>query len=280
MRISCIQMNMLPAEPDANFARAEELVRKAAAEEKPDVIVLPETWNTGFAPGRIDPALADGDGARTQETFSALGRELGVNIAAGSVASRRDGGLHNTAYVFDRAGNRIARYDKTHLFSPMGEDRAFVKGGSLCRFPLDGARCALVICYDIRFPELVRTLALPGLDVLFVVSQWPEQRIGQLETLSRARAIENQMFVSLCNSCGEAFGTRFGGRSAVIDPWGTALAEAGTGETTITADADLSVLDDIRGSIPVFRDRRPDLYDLNFCPADGGISRIDHYMED
>ena len=145
----------------------------------------------------------------------------------------------------------------------MGEDAAFAKGDSLARFSLDGASCALIICYDLRFPELVRTLALPGLDILFVVSQWPDKRVSHLEILSRARAIENQMFVALCNSCGEAFGTQFGGHSAVIDPWGAVLAQAGEKEEILSAEADLSILNEIRGSIPVFCDRRAELYELD-----------------
>ncbi|HPK17104.1 MAG TPA: nitrilase-related carbon-nitrogen hydrolase, partial [Clostridia bacterium] len=189
-----------------------------------------------------------------------LAKELGFNIVAGSVANRRDGRLYNTAYVFDRAGDCVASYDKTHLFSPMGEDAAFARGGRLARFALDGARCSLVICYDLRFPELIRTLALDGLDILFVVSQWPERRIAHLSALARARAIENQAFVALCNSCGEAFGTKYGGRSAVVGPWGEILAEAAGEEETIAAQIDLAALEGVRASIPVFRDRRGELY--------------------
>lgn len=263
MRIACVQMDMLPGEPDRNFQHAEELIRRAAAAERPDAVVLPETWNTGFAPGKIDELLADDDGARTKRVFSALAKELNLNIVAGSVANRRAGKLYNTAYVFDRAGSCAAAYDKTHLFTPMGEEKAFAKGNSLARFALDGAKCAVIVCYDLRFPELVRTLVLPGLDVLFVVSQWPQARARHLAVLAEARAIENQMFVALCNSCGEAFGTRFGGRSAIIDPWGKPLAQAEGAEEVIAACADLSVLDKIRGSIPVFFDRRPELYDCN-----------------
>lgn len=256
-------MNMLANRPDDNFRHAEELVRQTAASAHPDVMVLPEMWNTGFAPGKIPAALADEDGARTKELFSKLSETLSVNILAGSVANRRNGRLYNTAYVFDRTGKCSAVYDKTHLFSPMGEDAAFEKGQTLARFMIDGARCALIICYDLRFPELTRTLALDKLDVLFVAAQWPDKRLAHLSVLTKARAIENQMFVALCNSCGEAFGTRFGGHSAVVDPWGEPLAEAGGNETVITAQANLCLLKEIRANIPVFRDRRPELYDCD-----------------
>ena len=259
LRVACVQMDMRLGDADGNFAHAEELVRAAVEREHPDVVVLPETWNTGFFPEDLS-ACADRDGMRTKETFSRLAKELHVHIVAGSVADRRDGRFYNTAYVFDRTGALVTSYDKTHAFTPMGEQLAFAQGDALCRFSLEGHDCGLIICYDIRFPELTRTLALQGMDLLFVVSQWPEKRNLHLQTLSRARAIENQMFLVLCNSCGTAGETRYGGGSALIDPWGETLAQAGREEEILAADLDFSVIEGIRSSINVFRDRRPELY--------------------
>ena len=179
---------------------------------------------------------------------------------AGSVANVRGGKVYNTACVFDRAGNCVAEYDKTHLFTPMGEHAYFTPGDHLCRFRLDGHDCGLVICYDIRFPELTRTLAVQGMDMLFVVSQWPAARIGHLRALTVARAIENQAFVICCNSCGDAGDTHYGGASAIIDPWGELLAAGGQDEQILAADCELEMLDGIRSSINVFRDRRAELY--------------------
>lgn len=261
MKISCIQMDMRLGEVDYNFAHAQAMVRAAVERDRSDVVVLPETWNTGFFPANL-AACADEDGQRVRAAFSALARELDVNIVAGSVANRRADGFYNTAYVFDRTGACVAQYDKTHLFTPMGEQDAFRRGEHTCRFQLDGKSCALIICYDIRFPELTRTMTVQGVDLLFVVSQWPDKRAMHLDTLSRARAIENQMFLALCNSCGRAGETRYAGHSALIDPWGEYLAQAGTGEETITAELDFSVIDGIRSSINVFRDRRPELYQI------------------
>ena len=263
MRISLLQMDMLENRAAENRAHAEAMIRAAVAENTPDVVVLPETWNLGFSPDTVDIAQADDDGAETLRLLSALSRELAVNIVGGSVVNRRAGGLFNTAFVFDRAGKCVASYDKTHLFSPMGEDRVFCKGNALCRFALDEMQCALIVCYDLRFPELTRSLALPGLDLLFVVSQWPAVRSEHLAVLARARAIENQMFVALCNSCGTANGTVYGGGSALIDPQGNALIQAGAAEAIVTADAEEATLADIRARIPVFFDRRPTLYELD-----------------
>lgn len=259
MKISCIQMDMRLGAADDNFAHAEDLVRAAVNAEHPDVVVLPETWNTGFFPQDL-AACADRDGERTKSVFSALAKELAVNIVCGSVANQRADGFYNTAYVFDRTGAVVAEYDKTHLFTPSGEHEHFQSGSHICRFPLDGKSCGLIICYDIRFPELTRKMALAGLDLLFVPAQWPENRTMHLETLARARAIENQMFLALCNSVGTAGETRCGGHSAVIDPWGEYLAHAGDQEEIISGEADFSVIAGIRNSINVFRDRRPELY--------------------
>ena len=249
------------ASPDENFQKAESLIRKAAAEGA-DVIVLPETWNTGFFPHDNLPDYCDADGERTTRLMSALSAQLGVNIVAGSVSALRDGLVRNTSYVFTKAGACVGSYDKTHLFTPMNEDKFYEKGNTLCRFSLDGLQCAVLICYDIRFPELTRTLSVQGLDVLFLPSQWPAVRTEHLLTLCKARAIENQMFVVNCNSCGTAGETVYGGASSVWDPWGKCLAQAGTAEELLTAELDPAVLQGIRESINVFRDRRPELYHL------------------
>ncbi|MDE7261802.1 MAG: carbon-nitrogen family hydrolase [Oscillospiraceae bacterium] len=261
MKISCIQMNMRFGGADWNFAHAEALIRKAVKSEDPDVVVLPETWNTGFFPTDLT-SCADRDGERTRAVFSPLSRELDVNIVCGSVANHKADGFYNTAYVFDRSGGVVAEYDKTHLFTPSGEHRYFHAGAHTCRFTLEGRRCGLVICYDLRFPELIRTMTLEGVDLLFVVAQWPDKRTMHLETLARARAIENQMFLALCNSVGTAGETRYGGHSAIIDPWGEYLTRAGDGETAITGELDFSIIEGIRSSINVFRDRRPELYHI------------------
>ena len=259
MKVSCIQMNMKLACPEENFQHAVALAEQAMAEQ-PDVLVFPETWNTGFFPKENLESLCDQDGSQVKEVFGILAAKLNVNIVAGSVANYRDGKVFNTAYVFDREGECIAFYDKTHLFTPMGEDNYFTPGDHLCRFTLDGVSCGLIICYDVRFPELTRSLTVPGLDMLFVVSQWPKVRTFHLRSLTTARAIENQMFVVCCNSCGTAGETVYGGNSAVIDPWGETICLAGEKEQTITAECDLNILKNIRSTIPVFRDRRPELY--------------------
>ena len=261
MKVTCLQMNMKLGCPKENFSLAEKLIRESV-KEQPDVIVLPETWNTGFFPkvNLSDLCCQDGDAVKLR--IGELAKKYKVNIVAGSVSNVRNGKVYNTAFVFDRDGICIAEYDKTHLFTPMGEDDYYTCGDHLCRFILDGVKCGIIICYDVRFPELTRSLALRGLDMLFVVSQWPKERIFHLRTLTAARAIENQMFVVCCNSCGTADKTVYGGNSAIIDPWGQTVVAAGEYEEILTGDCDLNTLTYIRNTIPVFWDRKPNLYNI------------------
>ena len=259
MIVSCVQMDMALGKPEENFALAEKLILQAA-EKKPDVIVLPETWNVGFFPKEHLAEHSDRDCSAVKERIGALAEKLRINIVAGSVANVRDGKVYNTACVFDRTGECIAQYDKTHLFSYQDEDKFYTPGDSLCTFSLDGVKCGLVICYDIRFPELTRTLALRGVEVLFVPAQWPAVRRYPWETLLAARAIENQFFVAACNSC--ASDTQCGGSSRILDPFGAVLAAADNDETILTAALDLGMVADARAKITVYRDRRPELYQI------------------
>lgn len=259
MKISCLQMDMKLGCPQENFKKAEVLIERAV-NDGADILVLPETWNTGFFPKENLKQLCCNDGKEVKEVIASLADKYKVNIVAGSVSNLKDGKVYNTAYVFERNGRCVASYDKTHLFTPMGEDEFYTYGDGFCTFTLDGVKCGIIICYDLRFPELTRKLVLEGIEVLFVVSQWPKERIFHLKSLITARAIENQIFVVCCNSCGTAGSTVYGGNSAIIDPLGETLANAGETEQIITANCSFKVLDDIRKRIPVLKNRRADLY--------------------
>ena len=259
MKIACAQMDVHLGDSAYNYAHALELVRKAAAAGA-DTVLLPETFNIGFFPRENLAELADPDGEIVKMAFGALAAELHINLIAGSVVTNRGGQVYNTSYVFDRGGTCVASYDKTHLFTPMGEHEYFTPGDALCTFTLDGVKCGLIVCYDLRFPELTRSLALQDIELLFVPAEWPGIRRAHWQTLNRARAIENQIFLACCNGCGTAGETVYGGNSAVYDPWGVVLVAAGEKEEVISADCDLSVIGNIRSSMHVFNDRRPELY--------------------
>ncbi|MBR0328062.1 MAG: carbon-nitrogen family hydrolase, partial [Selenomonadaceae bacterium] len=190
-----------------------------------------------------------------------------VNIIAGSIAVARKSKIYNTCYVFDRTGANIATYEKTHLFSPAGENADFTPGSSLATFSIDGIKCGIIICYDLRFPELVRQLALQDISILFVAAAWPVERIQHWDTLLRARAIENQFFVVAANGISSHLGDamHLGGGSAIYDPWGSLLAQGSTdnldGEI-LHANLQPGMISQIRSDISIFKDRRPELYKL------------------
>ncbi len=258
MKVSVLQMPVAIGDREKNTATLERMMAAAMA-DSPDVVVLPELWDIGFFPRPLEDYL-DKDGT-AEKTLSALAKKYGVNLVGGSVAVQDGGAAANRCFVFDRGGTRIAQYDKSHLFSPAKEDRFFRKGDSIGAFSLDGVPCAVMICYDLRFPELCRRLALEGAAVIFLPAAWPTARIGHWRILSEARAVENQVFFVAVNGSGAfANGMPLGGRSAILDPWGKRLAEAGESEAILTADLDLSVREGIKSSIDVFHDRRPDLY--------------------
>jgi predicted amidohydrolase len=167
--------------------------------------------------------------------------------------------VYNTAYVADN-GVLAGVYRKLHLFSLLGEDRAFDSGDRWLLADTSLGKVGVIICYDLRFPELSRRLALEGADVICVPAQWPKPRQEHWRTLLRARAIENQLFVVACNTCGLIGKLDFFGMSMIIGPKGEVLAEAGEAAGEIGAHLDLQSMADWRAQIPCFNDRRPALY--------------------
>ncbi len=259
LKLSLVQMSALMAKPEENFKHAVTLMNKAM-EEKPDVLVLPETLNTGFFPRENLESFADPNGETAKEIFSKFSKEHSVNIVAGSVTTKKNGKIFNTSYTFDRQGNCISEYDKIHGFTPMSEHHFYQGGNHIVDFELDGVKCSTIICYDMRFCELVRAIALQGTELLFIVAHWPLIRKKHWLTLTTARAIENQMFVCAVNASSTDGDTKYGGNSILLDPWGEEICHLGEDESIGYGDVDLDIIKDIRASINVFRDRKPELY--------------------
>lgn len=260
-KISLIQMDVALGKPEENFKQAVELM-KTAMEAKPDILVLPETLNVGFFPKEGLQELADVNGETTKKVFGTFAKERQVNIVAGSVANKKGDSVYNTLYAFDREGNVVCEYDKVHGFTPSGEHNYFKGGSEVINFTLDGMKCSSVICYDVRFPELIRTATLKGVDLMFIPAHWPLIRKAHWVTLVTARAIENQMFVCAVNGCGCAGETKYGGNSLLVNPWGEEICHLGTEEEIQTGEVDMDIIQGIRESINIFRDRKPEYYKL------------------
>lgn len=260
MKIAIVQMDIGFADPEMNFSKAEKFVGEAAMAGS-DVIVLPEMWNAGYALKEID-RLADENGERTKDLFSRLAKKYGVNIVGGSVATKKQGHFFNTMYVFNRSGEIVSEYDKAHLFKLMDEHVYMCAGEHDNIFALDGVTCGGVICYDLRFPEWIRTHVLKGAHIMFIPAQWPKKRIDHWQLLLQARAIENQCYVVAVNRVGDDPNNEFNGHSMVIAPWGELLLNGDLGEGIFYTDIDLQEVNRVRETIPVFKDRRTNLYEL------------------
>ncbi len=259
MKISVLQLPVVIGDRTQNQQTLRSMFAQAM-EEKPDVVLMPELWDIGFYPRPLEDYTDEG-AASAKAVLSKLAKIYRVNIVGGSVAAQLGDAVENICCIFDREGNCIADYSKSHLFSPAREHDSFRAGSQVTTFTLDGVRCGVIICYDLRFPELARRLALSDIDILFIPAAWPTVRLAHWRLLTQARAVENQFFVAAANGSGSfANGMPRAGHSALIDPWGEILAEADEKPSILTADFDLSVKEKIRSTINVFADRRPDLY--------------------
>lgn len=260
MKIGVLQMDVVKGDRKANREKAQRLAAEAAALAGAlDALVLPELWSTGYALERAGE-LASPLGREDADFLGELARWHHAAFIGGSVLSEQDGKVFNRAQVIDAEGRYVTGYDKIHLFRLMDEHKFLTRGRETCLFSFSGMRCALAICYDIRFCELIRKLAVAGAEALFVSAEWPMVRCDHWETLLRARAIENQMYVVACNRCGGETGERFAGHSMIVAPDGEVLACAGDGEEVIAAELDAERVRRVRESIPVFLDREPELY--------------------
>jgi deaminated glutathione amidase len=267
MRVAAVQLNST-GDYDRNLEVAERLVREAAGDGA-ELVVLPEKW-TALGDSKTLRAAAQPLDGPALSAASAWAGELGINLVAGSIAERVEGQekLANTSVLFGPDGERRAVYRKIHMFDVDVGDVAYREsaleepGDEIVVADAGGVPVGLSVCYDLRFPELYRILALREARVITVPSAFTE-RTGRdhWEVLLRARAVENQVFVVAADQIGEAPPHyRSYGRSSIVDPWGVVLAEAPDSECYISAELDLAAQDRIRDSLPSLRNRRETAY--------------------
>ncbi|MBD1380363.1 carbon-nitrogen family hydrolase [Metabacillus arenae] len=260
LTISCLQINIAFGDPEKNFKQVSQEIEKTVITSKPDIIVLPELWTTGYDLTRLDE-IADENGAVSMKFLSELAKKYSVNLVGGSIAKKVKENVTNTMFTFNREGHLIHEYSKAHLFQLMDE-HLYLKGGNKTGlFTLENIPSAGMICYDIRFPEWLRAHTTKGAQVLYVVAEWPLARLYHWRSLLIARAIENQCYVVACNRAGADLKNAFAGHSMIIDPWGEIIAEGSEEPETITAEIDLNKVIEVRKQIPIFNDRRKELYD-------------------
>jgi predicted amidohydrolase len=265
VRVAAVQLNS-DGDKARNLGAAERLVR-AAAGEGAELVALPEKWNL-FAAGEEMAAGAEPLDGPSLGAARAWARELGIHLLAGSIAERAEPKPFNTSVLIGPGGEDLAVYRKIHMFDVEAggvsyrESEHEAAGEEIVAADIDGLGIGLSVCYDLRFPELYRILALRGARILAVPSAFTlATGRDHWQVLLRARAVENQAFVLAPDQFGEApphYSSY--GRSMIVDPWGTVLATAAEGERAIVADLDLAAQERVREKLPALANRRPRAY--------------------
>ena len=268
LRVACVQLTSR-SDKAANLEKAQALVAKAAATGA-DVVVLPEKWN---AIGDREALHAAAESLESGESVEAMGnwaRKHGITLVGGSITERREGRekLSNTSIVFDSDGSVVGVYRKIHMFDvEVGghvyrESDAEEPGDEPVVVDTEGWRTGLTVCYDVRFPELYRILALEGAELVTVPAHFTLYTgKDHWELLLRARAVENQYYVAAAAQIGETLPGRLSyGRSLIADPWGIVVAMAPDEETVIAAELDRRRLDEVRANLPSLASRQANAY--------------------
>lgn len=257
MKIALVQMEVLEKNKAGNVEKAYELLKKAAPES--DIAVLPEIWTTGYSLGHLSKEADTLDG-EVINGLRGIAAENSCAIVAGSIPLRKgDGKVYNTSVTIDKNGEIVFCYSKVHLFSMFNEQRFFQPGNDFDAYSLEGVACASAICYDLRFPELFRHMALQGAKIIFVPAEWPAIRGAIWDLFIKARALENHTFVVGVNCTGKFHDQKFYGHSAVISPFGEVLAAGGSEEEIVYCDIDLGLVEKANEYMNVLKDVRPEL---------------------
>ncbi|MEM1446419.1 MAG: nitrilase-related carbon-nitrogen hydrolase [Planctomycetota bacterium] len=260
MKVGLGQIDCVVGDVSANVATLVAMIGDAATQGC-DVVWFPELADTGYGLS-VMPEVA---GAWPGEAFDALsGAAKSHGIAVGAGLSEREGEtIYNSLAVFDAAGELAARYRKVHLFCAGASDESacFRAGDTTQTVELGGLRHGLSICYDLRFPELYRQLAEPGVEVMVNATAWPMARPTHWDVLTRGRAIENQAWFVGVGRVGEDGGIKLNGRSRVVSPMGEVVAESrGDRAELLVAEIDPSAITDFRSAVPALQHRRPNLW--------------------
>jgi predicted amidohydrolase len=258
LHIACAQIDIVLGDKEANLKSVIQVIHEAAR-ARADILVLPELFNTGYCLDQAS-ALSEKQDGHSIHLLRELASRFHIFLVAGSVLERRGKQIYNTCSLIGKDGRIIGSYDKTHLFPPFEEDKYLTPGTAIPLFKTNLGTFGVAICFDIRFPELTRSLTLGGAQVIFVPAEFPAERISIWTTLLQSRAIENQVFVVGCNSVGSDGKHTFGGRSAIIDPEGKILAQADNTPQLISARIDLRRIAYVREQLPALKLRRETLY--------------------
>ncbi|HET7009985.1 MAG TPA: carbon-nitrogen hydrolase family protein [Anaerolineales bacterium] len=267
LRVAAVQMQVEPIDPSENFRRIESWMPRAATAQA-SLIVFPECVLTGYFLTRQEAEeMAEPVSGPRVQSLQALCARWGMTAAVGTIERSQEGQLFNAAVLVGPQG-LLAVYRKTHLLC-LGVDRYLTPGSKApAVVATDMARLGMLICYDLRFPEPMRALALDGAQAILLPTAWPASATFYPDFLARTRALENGVYLIAANRAGQERGQSFLGRSLILGPQGEILAEShGHEETMLVADIDPAqsdakhrVFDPGEYEVDLLRDRRPELY--------------------
>lgn len=252
MNVTAVQFDIFWEDPAANFAAVTDMLEKSPPPVG-SLVVLPEMFATGFS---MNTALTLRAYDETKKFLAGLTKRFDVSVCGGIVSPSPEGMPANQALVFDPTGLEIASATKLHPFTQAGEDKHYAAGRDINVIEYFACKLAVLICYDLRFPESFREATRRGAEVFLVPANWPGIRRGHWLALLRARAIENQAYVVGVNRIGQDPNCQYSGDSLIIGPRGETLAEAGEKEGLISADLDIEALCQYRKEFPVLKDMK------------------------
>ncbi len=268
MKIALIQMNV-EEDKEKNVASAARKIGEAS-KQGADIVVLPEMFCCPYE-NESFKANAEPEGGPVWQAMSASAKENGVYLLAGSIPESEEGRIYNTCFIFDRSGAQIAKHRKMHLFDidveggqRFFESDTFTPGDRITVFDTEFCKIGVCVCFDMRFPELSRIMALEGASIILVPAAF-NMTTGPAhwETMFRQRAVDNQLFtVGVAPARNEEGPYVSYGNSIAVSPWGDILYRAGHREEAAVLDIDLNLVKKIRSQLPLLSARRTDLYEV------------------
>lgn len=248
MKVASIQMSVLEGDKTATIEKAAQNIAACA---DADLIVLPEMWNIGFLSFDQYASEAEDKSGPTLTMLRSMAKKTGSWIHSGSFVEKEDDRLFNASYLISPAGEIAGTYRKIHLFGHNSkETQILTPGDKVSVVDTPFGKIGLATCFDLRFPELFRSMVDKGAEIFLVCSAWPFPRLEAWQMLNRVRALENQCFLISSNSVGMNNGLQFVGHSMVADPWGTIVAGAGDQEQIIRTEIDITEVASARKTFP------------------------------
>jgi omega-amidase len=261
MKVSVAQISCSLGDPEANLSKVRDFSRRAK-DAGAELILFPEMIDTGYSMPVIQKHASDWKGGFVV-ALQEIASKLSIAIVSG-VAERDGSSIYNSQVLVDPKGEIVAKYRKTHLYAvaPVEEQSCFAQGDAFASFAIGDLRFGFSICYDLRFPEMYRKLAIEqDVGAFLISSAWPFPRDEHFRVLAKARAIENQGYVIASNRVGKDDDLWFCGNSAIIDPRGVILAAASPDrEDLVHADVSGELVQSVRRRMQSLGHRRQDLY--------------------